>query len=460
LGAYSKEYGELMNSIEIDVEPTKKLFIDMLTRDILLSNSIIDLLDNSIDAAVNHSTVDEENYLKSFRIDLTINKNEFRLIDNCGGISLKDATEYAFVFGRPKEVIHTAGNIGQFGIGMKRTIFKIGKMCTIKSLSFKDSFELKFDIIKWIDQDEWKLDLLDIVENLNTPLEDTKTDIHIENLNTSIANEFEDVKFIKNLKQKIQDSHYFSLKEGLKIFINNIEVKIEHEQPQITYTEKIGYFLKEKTFYSGNDTVKVKIYAGLIAPRDLNKAGWYIYCNNRLLLDANRDFMTGWNFNNFGKFHQNYAFFRGYVYFESINGDKLPWTTTKDGINFGSEVYQNVLSIMQAGLNPILTFLNDYAKEKDFESKEKDSTDKSLIDAMDQLEANDNVCTLNINSIESTFESPSLSITSREVLKRYASVSYRKPKSELDDLKKHLLVTTYKEVGLATYDYYIENEMD
>lgn len=447
-----------MSSKKIDVEPTKQLFIQMLTRDILLSNAIIDLIDNSIDAASNNTT--KENSLEDFRLDLTINKDEFLLSDNCGGIALKDAIEYAFVFGRPKEVIHPVGNIGQFGIGMKRTIFKIGKMCRIDSLSFNDSFSLDFDIEKWIDEEDWNLELIDISIDLNTPLSDTYTKIHITNLHEEISTEFQKVSFVGGLKQKIKDAHYFSMKKGLKIILNDIEIQLEEELPKIKYTDEIGYFFKQETFGTGENTVTVKVYAGLITPRDLNKAGWYIYCNDRLLLSANKDFMTGWNFNEFKKFHQNFAFFRGYVYFESINGENLPWTTTKDGINFGSEVYQKVLPIMQTGLDPILNFLNDYAKEKDYESKEEDSTEKLLIDSMDKLEANESVLTVDDGSTENIFKGPDLSVRSREVLKRYASVTYRKPKDELDDMKKHFLVDTYKEVGLETYDYYCENELD
>ncbi|EAM7300406.1 ATP-binding protein, partial [Salmonella enterica] len=35
----------------IDASPTKEFFIDMLTRDIALDRSLLDLIDNSVDAA-------------------------------------------------------------------------------------------------------------------------------------------------------------------------------------------------------------------------------------------------------------------------------------------------------------------------------------------------------------------------------------------------------------------------
>ena len=41
------EYNDVEDD-EIDVEPTKALFVDMLTRDILLNRAVLDLIDNSV----------------------------------------------------------------------------------------------------------------------------------------------------------------------------------------------------------------------------------------------------------------------------------------------------------------------------------------------------------------------------------------------------------------------------
>jgi DNA gyrase/topoisomerase IV subunit B len=79
--------------MNIDVQPTKELFIYMLTRDVKLEKAIIDLIDNSIDGAINNSTNED---LSPFRIDITIDKEEFSIKDNCGGINLDIAREYAF----------------------------------------------------------------------------------------------------------------------------------------------------------------------------------------------------------------------------------------------------------------------------------------------------------------------------------------------------------------------------
>lgn len=68
-----------MNNI-IEGNPTKKFFIEMITRDISIEDAIIDLLDNSIDGA---NRINSENY-NTLWINLTINDKEFIIQDNCG----------------------------------------------------------------------------------------------------------------------------------------------------------------------------------------------------------------------------------------------------------------------------------------------------------------------------------------------------------------------------------------
>ena len=77
----------------IDGNPTKKFFIEMITRDISIEDAIIDLLDNSIDGANN---INPNDY-SGLEIELSVNSNEFSIRDNCGGFSLETAQKYAFI---------------------------------------------------------------------------------------------------------------------------------------------------------------------------------------------------------------------------------------------------------------------------------------------------------------------------------------------------------------------------
>lgn len=107
----------------INASPTKEFFVYMLIRDIPLSRAILDLVDNSVDGARRlHSDGD----FQDLWVRVELNSTHFRIADNCGGIPVEIARNYAFRFGRPSGAPPTPHSVGQFGVGMKRTFFKLG----------------------------------------------------------------------------------------------------------------------------------------------------------------------------------------------------------------------------------------------------------------------------------------------------------------------------------------------
>lgn len=106
-----------METKMIKANPTREFFVNMLVRDILLKQAIIELIDNSIDGA---RTIKKDNDFTGLKIAVDFDGDSFCIRDNCGGIPLDVAQEYAFRFGRPKEK-ETGNNetTGIFGIGMK-----------------------------------------------------------------------------------------------------------------------------------------------------------------------------------------------------------------------------------------------------------------------------------------------------------------------------------------------------
>jgi len=437
----------------IKVEPTKELFIYMLTRDVGLENAIIDLIDNSVDGALSNSLNDD---LSNFKIEITINKDYFLIEDNCGGIPIHIAREYAFKFGRPKDIIKQVGDVGQFGIGMKRTIFKLGNNVLIESKAIDSEFNLDLDIIKWTeDPTNWSFDLDVISENTNISLNETFTKVKIYNLHESISESFSQGNFIGKLKTEIEEAHAYNLAKGLKILINTDN--LEYHIPTLKSNDEIQMLSKTLYYYQNTDKeIKVRMFAGL-NDRELNEAGWYIYCNNRLLVSANKNMLTGWGANGERKFHHDYAFFKGYVFFESKNGDVLPWNTTKDGINFNSDVYQNVLLHMQTEMKPILSLLKDLGIETTRYNKDPDNVERIIYDSISKLLDDKNKINLTMSISEQKLIIPNYKLPS---IRKMGTITYSKPIEELQEMMEHLGVSTYCDVGLITYNYYKENEME
>ena len=154
-------------------DPDKLFFIENLIKDIELIPAILDLVDNSVDSA-RQVAIDrliaggaEESAAKSrvdlppgafdgTRVDLRIEATEqFTISDTCSGMAVDLARNYAFRIGRSKDFEGVPGSVGQFGVGMKRALFKLGRWFQVQSRSNSERFVLAVDIDSWIaDQDE------------------------------------------------------------------------------------------------------------------------------------------------------------------------------------------------------------------------------------------------------------------------------------------------------------------
>ena len=107
--------------------PSKSFFIDMITRDLTITDCILDLVDNSADHAVKRDGVDvmknsgrraQRPKFRHATVSLSVSKNNFKIEDTCGGISEDDAKKTIFRFGIPLGASSTPG-LSVYGIGMK-----------------------------------------------------------------------------------------------------------------------------------------------------------------------------------------------------------------------------------------------------------------------------------------------------------------------------------------------------
>ena len=105
-----------------------------------------------------------------------------------------------------------------------------------------------------------------------------------------------------------------------------------------------------------------------VGPRDPYDAGWYVFCNGRMILRADQSEVTGWgepNIERLPRYHNDFAWFRGCVFFDSRDPAALPWNTTKDGVDQDSGLYRSVKSQMVVMMGPVLQFLREVVNEQD-----------------------------------------------------------------------------------------------
>ena len=142
----------------------------MLTRDIALIDSIMDLIDNCIDGVhrqLKKEKSKKDQYIyKGYHAEITLNEKEFTLKDNCGGIPLEVAKHYAFRMGRSEEY-HDDDNLetlGMYGIGMKRAIFKIGLKADVTTWHEKNIYKVTIPE-NWTSEPESVEDALSVDHN-------------------------------------------------------------------------------------------------------------------------------------------------------------------------------------------------------------------------------------------------------------------------------------------------------
>jgi hypothetical protein len=102
----------MAETILANANPEKRLFVYLITRDISLADAVLDLIDNSINAALQplathlQTADDYQRFLSDTKlkstvtIDLTIGSARILVRDNALGISAKAAESDVFRFGR------------------------------------------------------------------------------------------------------------------------------------------------------------------------------------------------------------------------------------------------------------------------------------------------------------------------------------------------------------------------
>ncbi len=428
---------------KVDASPTKDFFITMLTKDIDLIASIIDLVDNCVDGAIR---ISPNRTFNDLWVRLEMTSDHFRIIDNCGGINIETARQYAFRFGRPEGMESTPHSIGHFGVGMKRALFKLGSNFTVKSTTDESTFEVNVDVKEWKKSDnDWDFNFSDFDDTV--PLKEQGTRIEVDNLHASVSDNFAENNFILKLREEIRQRHEKALNDGLSITIN--AYPIEALPLELLHSHDLKPAFYEKKYTINESSVVVKIFAG-VHDSEPSEAGWYIYCNGRMIIGSDKTNITGWGGDSdttIPKIHNQFARFRGFVYFDSDDATLLPWNTTKTGVDSDSPIYRSTRMRMIKMMRPVINFLNALereVREGDDHNPLKNAIDKSKSVPVSKVRTS------------KTFTSPKK--VKKPPVPRSGRIAYNRPKEQIDKIKKVLEVTRNRDVGERTFEYFFKRE--
>lgn len=429
----------------IDASPTKEFFISMLVKDIVLTRSILDLCDNCVDGA--RRLRPDGNY-QGLYIRLEVSEQHFKIADNCGGIRSDIARDYAFRFGRPAKAEATRHSVGQFGVGMKRSLFKIGTKFRIESRAENSHLIIQEDVNEWKLRPDWTFKFEALEENLPTqPESERGTTLLIDRLHPEIGAEFKLENFQNRLIAEIESAHQQCIKLGLAITLNTIPIKLKASE--LFESEQIKPANKVLTFEeAGKAPVTVKITCG-VGSSDPPSAGWNIFCNGRLVLGPDQSLITGWGEGNgttIPKFHNTHARFRGYVFFDSDDASRLPWNTTKTGVDYESRYYQAVRLEMITLMRPVIDFTNGLAAEIGEDVRPLEA-------ALETAQSKD----LSVLPVQEVFRAVERPVPPALQTGR---IQYSKPLEQIKKVKDALGVYSYKDVGEKTFEYFYSAECE
>ncbi|MGA3267398.1 MAG: ATP-binding protein [Verrucomicrobiota bacterium] len=379
-------------------------------------------------------------------IHVTLSDAEFGIHDNCGGIDLNDAITEVFNFGHP--IGWTSESLGVYGIGLKRALFKLGNHFEMVSQTRKNGFSCQLDVGEWVKKDEstddWTIPITE--QRPASSLGSAGTKIRVDRLHEEVRLRIKSGTVVSSLCRSISTTFSLFLERYVRIMVNGQRV-----EPSLIPTSRPsrGNISFERLT---DDGVQIRILATLAKQGedgryDQTKSGWYVICNGRAVVTADKSEITGWGITPMPMYHTKFGGFVGLVFFESSDPMKMPWTTTKRSLNRESAIYLRARGKMAVAARPVLTFMNSrYGMDLDTTPIEREIARGTVEATPAQLATSTNTQF----KVVRTSSKPKL--TQR--------VQYDARISDLDKIRKHLNRHSMKVGAISehTFNYFLDQE--
>lgn len=444
----------------VDATPARRFFVSMLIRDIELIPAIIDLVDNSADGAKRVRKKPKADRYAGLFVNVEVSPERFVIEDNCGGMDVKLAREYAFKFGRAKDAKGPIGEVGQFGIGMKRSLFKLGERITVESATAKTRFTLPVNVPEWTAEEstDWSFRFEEVEEGIKVPKGKQGTKIVVEDLHEFVQEDFGQDRFINRLRSDLAMRELRLLQQGLTINVNGEPVSAQ--PPILLASDDLSPIHVDEELAVNGATLNMKLFAGLgeaVSDEDdvddAEKyrgevpAGWYVFCNDRLLLYADKSRLTGWGVEA-AAYHPQYSRFRGYVLLEG-DARYMPWNTTKTGVDEDSKVFREIQNEMFDALQKVQAIINRLKKER----RQSGGTARPAVEALDGAKP----VALTEVPVSQSFVVPKPAPDPPPTAKW---IRYQVDLDDFEEVAESVGSDAPADVGRATFDWYLEYQVD
>lgn len=356
-----------VSSVPIHFGAEPAYLISGLSADVSAMECMYDLVDNSIDAARNEllkrsgPAVDEQGLPSSyagFHVAIELTGSFVLVRDDCSGMERDDLSHRAFRTGAKSQ--HPFG-IGHFGVGLKRAIFKLGTTVSLETDNGVDSFDFEFteqSVLEAGDEPLFAVRKPSSGKKGNT--------LRIGGLRSDVAADFDSSTWVARLADGLRIRYGIFTRKGLAISLNGKPIPafgpavrdrdigpVKHAK-QIMRTEKGVRIFAEAGLHEDYRIKDLEHDYDKNRHVEISKEqGWYVVCNDRIILVADRTTRTGWTTG----WHNEYAGFLGWVHYVAADPELLPWDSKKSGINESSEAHRESVAWLK-------TIADDFRAQK------------------------------------------------------------------------------------------------
>lgn len=297
--------------MKFDISPPRE-YIIRSSEDISPEVAILELIDTYIEWYKYYHARGIVHDKGNTKIDITDN-NRFIIESDYPGPP-KNMVIELFKFGGKVDKGHIS--IGGYGIGTKRAMFKLGQNICLESDDGKEFYSITIDK-EWFktkreEEKGWILELKE--EDSKGKIMDRIT---ISDLHADIKDGFT-TAFKNKMGQKIINTYFLYINEYINIIFCGMDLGEETKKSRrdfkfIFRDDEIRPYHK-KTIVDG---VRVEVYAGYTKWKKGAPFGWYIFCNDRLIIKGDTSNRTGFDTNNDIIYNPEDNIFLGLVFFNS-----------------------------------------------------------------------------------------------------------------------------------------------
>src|SRR6266496_1196671 len=307
--------------------PSKRLYQSIIA-DYDIDLAICELIDNALDIWT------KENRLKKLKIvlEFDIDQQIIKVSDNAGGIAeenIKNIIAPGFTSNTS-----TDETIGVFGVGSKRAVVALAQEIKILTRYVNEkTFLIEYND-DWLQEEVWNLEYYTYTKNIP----EASTIIELNKLRATI-----DQKIVDQLENHLRATYAkFLAISNLSIIINDKDLK------PILFDESWSYppnYEPQKFVYEipikDEKSLRVEMLGGLVGKDQVGEGqyGVYFYCNERLILKADKSYDFGFTIGQAGLPHPQLNPMRVLVYLNG-NPERMPWNSSKSGINFKNRIFQ------------------------------------------------------------------------------------------------------------------------